>query len=331
MKIALLCNRKKQFYKVFDKSIIDRLLEFGEISECIDQNDLEKNSEYLAECEVAFSTWGMLKLTSEQIKKYLPKLKVVFYAAGTVQYFAKPFLENGIRVFSAASANGVPVAEYVFAQIALATKGYFQSAKFYRPLLPLSATVRFNCCGNYKAKIGIVGLGAIGSMVAEKLKILNVEVYACDPFASEEKAEKLNVKLTDIETIFRECDVISNHLPNKVELHNYYNGKLFKLMKKAATFINTGRGAQVKESALACALLSHPKRTAVVDVIKSEFCPILCPLWWCPNVVMTPHIAGSLGNEVVRMAEYMLEEFDSYNKGNPTKHEVTLEILKTMA
>jgi phosphoglycerate dehydrogenase-like enzyme len=185
--------------------------------------------------------------------------------------------------------------------------------------------------GNYKVKIGLFGLGAIGSMVAEKLKDIDGTVYAYDPFVKAEKAESLGVKLADPETIFRECDVISNHLANKPELKNFFNEKLFKLMKKNATFINTGRGAQVKESALAHALLFCPRRTAVIDVLKNEVFVRLSPLWWCPNAILTAHIAGSTGNEVVRMGDYMLTALDNYlvNKGSP--YEVTLEKLKTIA
>ena len=261
----------------------------------------------------------------------MPKLKAVFYAAGTVQYFAKPFLECGVRVFSAAAANAVPVSEYTFAQISLAAKGYFQSAKRYR-LLPLSSLAFANAAdGNFKIKVGLVGLGAIGRMVAEKLQSLDVQVYAYDPFVSQQTAEKLSVKLVDLDTLFSECDVISNHLANKPELKNVFNYNLFKKMKKHSTFINTGRGAQVNEYALALTLILHPSRTAVIDVLKSEFFPYVSPLFWCHNAVITPHIAGSTGKEPQRMACYMIDEFRRILDGLPAQYEVTAEKLKTMA
>ena len=102
-------------------------------------------------------------------------------------------------------------------------------------------------------------------------------------------------------------------------------------MKKHSTFINTGRGDQVNEWALAKNLILHPSRTAVLDVLKLEFIPYINPLFWCPNAILTPHIAGSMGNETHRMAYYMIEQLDNYVKGEETQYEVTKEMLSTMA
>ncbi len=331
MKIALFGTNQVQFSKVYTPEVMKKLGEYGELSEKINRKNLAKNADFLADCEIAFSTWGMPKFTKEEIAKYMPKLKAVFYAAGTVQYFARPFLESGIKVFSAFAANAVPVAEYTFAQITLAAKGYFQSAKTYRIFHARSVAFANSATGNFGCKVGLVGLGAIGRMVAERLKTLDVEVYACDPFVPEETAKKLGVTLVDMETLFSECDIISNHLANKPELENIFNRKLFKKMKKNSTFINTGRGAQVAEYSLALSLLLHPSRTFVADVIKNEVFPYVSPLFWCPNAILTPHIAGSTGKEPQRMAYYMMEEMERYNSGEAVKYEVTLDSLERMA
>lgn len=330
-KIALFGTNEKQFSKVYTPEVLKKLGTYGELSEKINRKNLEENAEFLSDCEIAFSTWGMPRFTKEEIEKYMPRLKAVFYSAGTVQYFARPFLESGIKVYSAFAANAVPVAEYTFAQITLAAKGYFQAANSYR-VLPLRAMSHANSAtGNFECKVGLVGLGAIGRMVAEKLKALDVTVYACDPFVPEETAKELDVTLVDMETLFSECDIISNHLANKPELENIFDSKLFKRMKKHSTFINTGRGAQVNEYALARSLICHPSMTFIGDVIKNELCPYICPLFWCPNAVLTPHIAGSTGKEPQRMAYYMMEEMESFVADKATKYEVTLESLERMA
>ena len=331
MKIALFGTNELQFSKVYTPEVLKRLSTYGTLSQKINQSNLADNADFLADCEIAFSTWGMPKFTKEEIARYMPKLKAVFYAAGTVQYFARPFLDSGVKVFSAFAANAVPVAEYTFAQITLAAKGYFQAAKYYR-FLPVRSLAFANAStGNFGCKVGLVGLGAIGCMVAEKLKDLDVEVYACDPFVPEEKAKALGVTLVDMETLFSECDIISNHLANKPELENIFNGNLFRKMKKRSTFINTGRGAQVAEYQLALSLWLHPSRTFVADVLKKEFFPYINPLFWCPNAILTPHIAGSTGKEPQRMAYYMMEEMESFLAGRPTKYEVTPEALERMA
>ena len=141
----------------------------------------------------------------------------------------------------------------------------------------------------------------------------------------------MGVTLVSLPELFKNSDVISNHLANKKELNDILNYSLFSLMKENATFINTGRGAQVNEEDLARALNEEKARTAVLDVQKNESEPEKGPLFNCINAIMTPHIAGSTGYEVTRMADYMIEEFNRYLKGEKCNSEVTLEKLKTMA
>ena len=78
-----------------------------------------------ADTEALFTTWGMRSYTADHIKQNFPCLKYIFYGAGTVQSFARPFMENGVRIFSAWQANGVPVAEFTVSQIILCGKRYF--------------------------------------------------------------------------------------------------------------------------------------------------------------------------------------------------------------
>ena len=102
-------------------------------------------------------------------------------------------------------------------------------------------------------------------------------------------------------------------------------------MPKYSTFINTGRGAQVCENELCKVLYSREDITALLDVTDPE--PPLedHPFYHLKNCFLTPHIAGSAGNEVRRMGEYMLEEYRNFIQNKPCKYEVTLEMLKTMA
>ncbi len=332
MKIALLGSDKEKFNLVFSATVMAKLKQYGELSsELINRDNIENHKSFLLDCEVAFSTWGMPSLTEDEINKYMPSLKILFYAAGSVQSFASPFLNCDVRVFSAFAANAVPVAEYTVSQIVLAAKGFYQGSKRYRLAYPSAVSHTGNSKGFFGIRVGIIGLGCIGSMVAERLKNFDVEVYAFDPFCSEEKAKELGVKLTDLETVFSQCLIISNHLANKKELVNVFDDRLFRLMQKHSTFINTGRGDQVDEWALAKNLILHPSRTAVLDVLKRERFPYINPLFWCPNAIITPHIAGSMGNETHRMAYYMIEQLDNLISGKEMQYEVTKEMLSTMA
>ena len=285
----------------------------------------------LKDVEVAFSTWGMLKLTEEEIKECLPNLKAVFYGAGSVQYFARPYLNAGVRVYSAWQANAVPVVQYAFAQILLAMKGYFRVQPMTRRCRREGHEFFKNYPGNYDTKVGLLGCGAIGSRIAEMLKPIDCEVLVFDPFLSEERAARLNVKKAELDEIFATCDVVSNHLANLPATVGIIKREHMLSLKPYATFINTGRGPQLDEKDLYDALTQVPTRTALLDVMTDEGNSDTNPLNALENCLITPHIAGSSGFEVRRMAEYMMDAFELFQKGEPCSYEVSMKMLETMA
>ena len=183
----------------------------------------------------------------------------------------------------------------------------------------------------YDIKIVMLGLGAIGAKVAEMLKDYDVEVLAFDPFAADEKMAKLGAKRASMDEIFAECDIVSNHLANRPETQKIIKREHFFSMRDRSTFINTGRGMQLDEGDLYDMLREKPTVTAVLDVLIDEENSNSNPLNDLPNCFITPHIAGSMGNEVRRMAEYMAEECALWLKGDKTRFEVTMDMLRTMA
>lgn len=296
------------------------------------KDDVLSEPEKFKATEFIFSTWGMPTFTEEEIKRCLPSLKAVFYGAGTVQAFARPFLNCGVKVFSAWAANAVPVAEYTVAQIILANKGFFSSSRLAKTGDRKAASQNFRLYpGNYNVKIGIIGAGMIGKLVINMLKSYNLEVLVFDPFLPDEKAKELGVKKVSLETVFRECQVVSNHLANNEQTKDLLCGSLFKKMLPYATFLNTGRGAQVVENDLIEVLKNRPDLTAVLDVTFPEPPTEDSEFYTLPNCILTPHIAGSAGNEVRRMGEYMKAEYEKLIQNTPCQYEVTLEMLKTMA
>lgn len=285
-----------------------------------------------ARTRVIFSSWGMPALTEAQISAHFPNLEAVYYAAGTVQYFARPFLKRGVRVFSAWAANGVPVVEFTVAQIVLAGKGYFQSLRRYRERNRKAAfayTMSLPC--NYNIRVGILGAGVIGREVMARLKTYQYEVLAYDPYVSDEVLSSLGAKRASLEEIFSTCQIISNHVANLPATVGMIDGKLLHSMLPNAAFINTGRGAQVVESELIAALKACPDRTALLDVTWPEPPEEGSEFYTLPNVFLTPHIAGSQNNEWARMALYMVEEFERTEEHLPVRYEVTEKMLETMA
>lgn len=163
------------------------------------------------------------------------------------------------------------------------------------------------------------------------LKAYRLEVLACSLELTEEKARALGVEKSDIDTIFRTCHVVSNHLANNAQTQKVLTKEHFASMHPYATFINTGRGAQVDEDGMIEVLKERPDLTVVLDVTDPEPPVPDSPLFTLPNCILTPHVAGSAGNEVHRMSEWMADEFELYLRGEACRYEVTEEMLKTMA
>ena len=171
----------------------------------------------------------------------------------------------------------------------------------------------------------------IGTKVIEFLKPFNVQVLVYDPFLSDERAEELGVKKATLKEIFSQCQTISNHIANLPATVGMLNKEHFNCMLPNATFINTGRGAQVVKEDLIAALKEVPTRTAVLDVTDPEPPAPESEFYKMENVILTSHIAGSMGKEMERMGCYIAEEFERYIKGEKLKYSVTLKMLETMA
>ena len=333
MKTIILCEAENHYRTVYAPVVRDRLTSLTDCDCALYRKaDVLADPAKFADTEYIFSTWGMPAFTEEEIKANLPALKAVFYGAGSVQGFARPFLNCGVKVFSAWAANAVPVAEYTVAQIILAGKDFFVQSRLLAAEDRAAAQARHGGhFGNYRKKVGLIGCGMIGSLVAEMLKIYDLEVLAFDPFMSSEKAEKLGVTPCSLEELFSTCSVVSNHLANNPQTRKMLTYKHFSSMLPYATFLNTGRGAQVVEKDLVRALTERLDLTAVLDVTYPEPSPVGHPFYSLPNCFMTPHIAGSLGGEVTRMGEYMADEYERYAAGKNCRYEVTLKMLETMA
>ena len=333
MKAIFLCKNADVCHRVYDEGVVSKLRGMTELDEAIyTKEDILSSADKFSEAEFVFSTWGMPIFSEEEIKKYLPNLKCVFYGAGTVQSFARPFLDRGVKVFSAWAANAVPVAEFTVAQIILSNKGYFLTNRLYHSSGNKAAKDAFNKCnGNYGETVGIIGAGMIGKLVIRMLKQYRLKALVFDPFLSDEKAKELGVEKCELPELFERAFVVSNHLANNEQTKGMLSYDLFHRMRENAVFINTGRGAQVVEDDLVRVLQERPDITALLDVTCPEPPVEEHKFYTLPNCLLTPHIAGSAGDEVSRMGEYMLEECGKYLIGEPCKYEVTHKMLETMA
>lgn len=296
----------------------------------ITSENLEQELPALKDVEVIFSCWGMIPLTAQQLD-FMPKLKAVFYASGSVNGFAQPFLDRGITVCSAISANAVPVAEFCLAEIILSCKGVYRNSAACRqgPWHPDDIA---KGRGVYGATIALLGIGAVSRHLLKLLKPFNLRVIALHDYLNLEQSRALGIdELVDLETAFREAYVVSNHLPNKPETVGLMTEAHFRSMQHGATFINTGRGAQVNEAGLIAALQARPDLTALLDVQHPEPPAVGSPLYTQPNIHLTSHIAGSTNDEVRRMSDYMIAELQRWQAGEPLLYQVDPAILAARA
>lgn len=322
-------NEAWQLERVFGQGRRE-LLEQGSILHPtpITSGNFASQSRFLGDVEVLFSTWGMDADLAEKVKD-LPSLKALFHAAGTVQAFARPLIGKGIVVVSAWAANAVPVAQFALSHILLGLKGWHRNVRDTHadPGRPAEAAAP----GVFGETVGLLGCGMVGKRVAGLLRPFDLEVLAYDPYLPEAEARSLGVRKAGLAEVFSHAFVVSNHLPDLPPTRGLLDGGLFASMRPGAVFLNTGRGATVVEADLAAVLAGRPDLTALLDVTFPEPAPADSPWHALPNVLLSSHIAGSNGKEVVRMADYCLEEFEAWKAGRPLRYQVTAAMLETMA
>lgn len=314
---------------VYPPEIRSAIGQLAEGISVIHTQDLPSRPPALRNADVLFGGWGF-PVMDESFLALVPRLKAVFYGAGTIKAFTPhAFWERGILISSAYAANAVPVSEFTFAQIILGLKNVWQSA--YQVRREGAFPKERHCIGAHGSTVGLVSLGMIGKMVLEKLRTLEVRVIAYDPFVTPEQASEMGIELCSLEDLFRRADVVSLHTPWLKETENLIRGAHFSSMKPGATFINTSRGAVVHEEEMVGVLKQRPDLTALLDVTWPEPPAAGSPLYTLPNVFITPHIAGSVAGECARMGRYMLEEFGRYLRGEPLKWQISREMSARMA
>ncbi|MFE1772599.1 hydroxyacid dehydrogenase [Streptomyces sp. NPDC059008] len=271
----------------------------------------------LADAELLLTCWGAPPLT-ERVLAAAPRLRAVVHAAGSVKHhITDACWRRGITVASAAAVNALPVAEFTLAAILFANKRVLHAAHRYRALrAPHDWQHELSGAGNYHRTVGVVGASRIGRRLIELLRPFDLRVLLYDPYVDAAEAARLGVAPVPLDTLCADSGIVTVHAPELPATRHLLGARELALMPDGATLINTARGSLVDEAAL-LAELATGRLHAVLDVTDPELPPPDSPLYDLPNVLLTPHIAGSLGGELHRLADRALDEVARFAAGRP--------------
>lgn len=228
---------------------------------------------------------------------------------------------RGILVVNAPDGNTISTAEHTFAMLISLARNIPQGYK---------STIQ----GEWKRKafvgvelnnkkLGIVGLGRIGSELASRAQAFHMKVIAFDPYLTEERAKKMGVHKASLEEVIQEADFITVHTPLTKETRHLIDEAAFAKMKDGVRILNCARGGIISEQALYDAIQSGKVAGAALDVFETEP-PGEHPLFTLPQVIATPHLGASTREAQENVAIDVSEEILHILRDEPFKNAVNL-------
>ena len=221
---------------------------------------------------------------------------------------------RGIPVCGMPEFNAASVAEHtVMLTLALLRRVFDSTLLMKAGRWPLSEMVGKGIFDLAGKTVGIVGFGAIGRAVADRMRAFDAVLYVHDSDAphTDEVA-----KFMPLDDLLRRADVVTLHVPLTPDTEGLIGKRELALMKPTAVLINTARGAVVDELALANALTSGSIAGAGIDVFSTEPLDSMHPLRRCPNVLLTPHTAGQTREAMERMVGLMIDNLRRLERGD---------------
>ena len=286
----------------------------------------------LAEVDVLITSWGCPRL-DERVLGAAPRLRAVLHAAGSIRPHVDPVvLDRGLLVTTAADANAEPVAQYTLAAVLWAFKKVpFLAADARRHRADWSYRNQRGELSGRDRTVVLVGFSRVGRRVAHLLRTVDAgRVLVVDPVVDPDEVRAASAEPVPLAVALPQADVLSLHAPALPETRHMIGEAQLAALPPGATLVNTARGALVDTAALerACAT---GRLHAVLDVTDPEPLPAGSPLYDLPNVLLTPHVAGSLGSETRRMSAAALDELERYVAGRPPRAAVTRRALAVQA
>jgi glyoxylate reductase len=278
---------------------------------------------------------ALVSLLSDKIDREIldvaPKLKIVSQlAVGFDNIDVQEATRRGIYVTNTPEVLTDTTADFAWALLMALARRIVEADKYVRtgqwkvgwhPNMLAGRDV-------YGATIGVVGAGRIGYAVAKRAKGFDMKILYYDVIPRPEMEKDLGAKKADIDTLLKNSDFVSIHVPLMKETHHLINAEKLKLMKNTAYLINNSRGPVVDEKALYDTLKAGQIAGAGLDVFEQEPTPIDNPLLKLDNVVVAPHISSASLETRSRMSEMVAENLLSFFEGKKPPNLVNPDVLK---
>jgi phosphoglycerate dehydrogenase-like enzyme len=331
---ALVVMERDVYERQFDAARLARLRRLAHVPDPVFVEDLDDPAlaGRLATVEVLLTGWGAPRLDAARLDR-MPRLRAMLHCAGTVRpLVTDAFWDRGILASSVAEVNAVPVAEFTLAAIIFAGKKapFIAAAPEVRRDPGLRIT-RFGELSNLGRTIGVVGFSRVGRRVVDLVQQLeDVVCLVADPYADPVEIMRAGGVPTPLEDLLPRVDVLSLHAPELPSTRHMIAAPQLAALRDHATVVNTARGSLIDTAALEAECASG-RLNAILDVTDPEPLPADSPLYRLPNVMVTPHLAGSLGSELFRMTDAALDELERFAAGLPLFDEVTSDGLRLSA
>jgi D-3-phosphoglycerate dehydrogenase len=251
------------------------------------------------------------------------KLKVIGRAGvGVDNIDLEAATKRGIVVINAPDGNTIATCELTFAMMMSISRSIPQAYK--KTVSGVWDRKSFVGVELRNKVLGIIGMGRIGSEVAKRAKAFGMDVIGYDPFLTEERAEKLGVKLGSVEDICRNADFITVHTPLTNETRHMISRPQFEIMKKGVRIINCARGGIIDERALVEAISEGIVAGAAFDVFEEEPPKPDHPFLNNPKIIVTPHLGASTVEAQENVAIDVSEEVLHILRNEPFKNAVNM-------
>ncbi|MDR0269096.1 phosphoglycerate dehydrogenase [Paenibacillus sp.] len=260
---------------------------------------------------------------TEKIMAAGTKLKVVGRAGvGVDNIDLEAATKRGIIVINAPDGNTITTCEHTFAMMMALARHIPQA--YAKTIGGEWDRKSFLGVELRNKTLGVLGMGRIGSEVAKRAKAFGMSILAFDPFLTQERAEKMEVKLATVDEIVRNADFMTVHTPLTPETHHLISRPQFEVMKKGMRIINCARGGIIDELALVDAINKGIVAGAAFDVFESEPPQSDHPFLNHPKIIVTPHLGASTVEAQENVAIDVSEEVLHILRNEPFKNAVNM-------